>query len=50
MLRAHRRAHRTIWRALAFILPAILLVGWFARPLARFDAPQRLPPPAQAKP
>lgn len=46
MLAAHRRAHRAIWRALALLIPLILLAGWFARPSARIDLPERLAPPA----
>lgn len=48
MLAAHRKAHRVIWRVFALLIPAILLVGWFARPLARVDLPQRLAPPQDA--
>ena len=47
MLAAHRKAHRTIWRALALLIPLVLLAGWFARPHARVDLPERLSAPRE---
>ena len=47
MLRAHRRAHRLIWTAIAIIVPCVLVLGFLARPIARFPQPQRLAPPPE---
>ena len=49
MLRAHRRAHGAIWRALALLIPVILLLGWLSRPTARLPDPVRLAPPEAGK-
>ena len=42
MLRAHRRAHRLIWRLAAALIPVILGLGWYARPSPTLPAPERL--------
>ncbi len=46
MLRAHRKAHRRIWIALAVLLPVFIAVSlWLRQPPATF-APVRISPPA----
>ena len=48
MLRTHRTAHRTIWIAMALLIPAIMLLGWFARPASRLPEPVEITPSAEA--
>ncbi|MDE2361521.1 MAG: hypothetical protein KGM42_02495 [Hyphomicrobiales bacterium] len=42
MLRAHRRAHRLAWTALAVLIPLVLVVALMSRPTAQLPAPERL--------
>lgn len=44
MLRAHRRTHRLIWLVAAVLIPAILALGWIARPAPSALMPERLSP------
>lgn len=48
MLRAHRKTHNMIWRALAVVIPAIIVISWFARPATRLPDPALLSPPQGA--
>jgi hypothetical protein len=38
MRRAHRRTHRRVWIALAFILPAVVLISLAARRTGPIEA------------
>jgi len=49
MLRAHRRTHARIWRVLAILLPAVILVALVIRQNGpREAAPVQLAPPPAA--
>ncbi|MGA3004232.1 MAG: hypothetical protein ABSE20_21170 [Acetobacteraceae bacterium] len=46
MRRRHRDVHRVAWLALAFLLPAIVLLSLMLRPIGPTEAPQiQLAPP-----
>jgi hypothetical protein len=51
MQQSHRRAHARIWTALAFLLPAIIIIALLIRQNGPREAPPvRLSPPPAATP